>query len=431
MEGTGSNIKIYAIGYSIQEKAEESSAQYLSVKLLQSQWNTQQEETLNITVKPNDGTEKIVLFTRASLKNDLTGSYERDPLISADLDQQGFNVYTYSINISKSSLKIIIEPQAIKTEAKWKITTGPDTKWHPSNYTINNLTDRNYIIQFCEISGWKKPNDMTVTINGTSVNTGTYTEIPFSGSSSGGGHSGGGVITSLEPSRNIAAKETVSRYINSESHVRFDFPMNTTCITNLEFDPKKTFKRTAATVEMLKDKSVQAPQLPPGKTYKNINIQVGNTGTLLSGNIENASIGFKVEKAWINENKAEKSEICLWRYNQTSWNKLEVQEKGEDDQYSYFEAKTPGFSPFTITAYNKDENESENLEIEQKDPGKMSKPEKNSESSSINENETNKYSDTRANSRKEENGKKQESGGKIKSVIAISLLLLALLIYLE
>lgn len=427
-EGTGSSVNKYSIGSPIQGKAGEILTQYPSVELLQSQWDTQQEETLNITVKPNNGAEKIIFFTRASLKNNLTGAYENDPLISTDIDQQGFNVYTYSINVSKSSLrksslKVILEPQDVETEAKWKITTGPDTEWHPSNYIINNLTAGNYIIQFCEISGWKKPDDMAVTINGDSVNTRIYTQNPSKSSSSGGGHGGGGIIASLEPSRNIASKETASKYISSGSHVKFDFPMNTTCIMNLEFDPKKTFKRTAATIEMLKEKSAQVSQLPPGRIYKNINIQVGNAGTLLSENIENASIGFKVEKTWISENAGKESEICLWRYNKTSWNRLEAQKKGEDDLYSYFEARTPGFSPFAITAYTKEENASEKVEIEQKESDKTSvnRP--------INENENNNPSDVEANSGKEENGNKQKPGGKIKSVIVISLPLLALLIY--
>lgn len=435
VEGTGSEIKTYAIGDPVQGKAGEIPVQYPSVELLQYQWNTQQEETINITVKPNNGAEKIVFLIRASLKNDLTGAYERDPLISADVDQQGFNVYTYSINVSKSSLekyslKVILEPQDVETEAKWKITAGPDTEWHPSNYTINNLTAGSYIIQFSEISGWKKPDDMAVTINGDLVNTGTYTQSTSGSSSSGGGHSGGGVITSLEPSRNIDAKETAARYINSGSHVKFDFPMNATCILNIEFDPKKTFKRTAATIEMLKEKSAQVPQFPPGKIYKSMNIQVGNEGALLSENTENASIGFKVEKTWISENVDKKSEICLWRYNQTSWNKLDVQKKDEDDRYSYFEAKTPGFSSFAITAYIKEEHASEEEETEQKKPGDMSNFEKASGNSSVNESENNKPLDVGANSGKEESENKQERSGKMKSVILISLPLLVLLIYL-
>lgn len=435
VEGTGGNIKTYAVGDLIQGKTGEISVQYPSVELLQYQWNTQQEETINITVKPNSGAEKIVFLTRASLKNDIEGTYEMDPLISEDIDQRGFNVYNYSINVLKSSLKVIIEPQTVETKAKWKITAGSDTEWHPSNYTVNNLTAGNYIIQFSEVSGWKRPDDIAVTINGDSVNKGIYTENPTngsssSGSSSGGGHSGGGVITSLEPSRNIDAKETASRYINSGSHVKFGFPINATCIISLEFDPKKTFKRTTAIIEMLKEKSVQVPQLPPGKIYKNVNIQVGNAGTLLSENIGNASIGFKVEKTWMSENIDKKSEICLWRYNQISWNKLEAKKISEDDQYSYFEAKTPGFSSFVITAYTREENTSEEMKIEQKDPEAMSSLEKTYTNSSTNENKDNKPLSVGADNGKDENGNKQESGGKIKSVIVISLPLLALLIYL-
>ncbi|HEY3362978.1 MAG TPA: PGF-pre-PGF domain-containing protein [Methanosarcina sp.] len=429
--GTGSNIKTYAIGDSIQGKSGEILAQYPSVELLRSQWDTQQEETLNVTIKPNNNTERIIFFTRASFKNNFTGAYENDPLISTDIDQQGFNVYAYSINVSKSSLKVILEPQTIESEAKWKITTGPDTEWHPSNYRINNLTAGNYIIQFCEISGWKIPDDMTITINGDSVNTGIYTENPSSSSSSGGGHGGGSVITSLEPSRNIEAKETASKYISSGSHVVFDFPMNVTCITNLEFDPKKTFQKTTTTIEMLKEKSSQVPQLPPGQIYKSVNIQVGNTGTSLSGNIENASIGFKVDRTWIRENTGKKSVICLWRYNQTSWNKLEVQKTGEDDRYSYFKSRTPDFLSFAITAYTEEDKMFEKMGVEKIEPGNTSNLKKTLGNNSINEKENNKSSDIGTTSEKEENGTKQGSNSKINSIIVISLPLLVLLIYLE
>lgn len=34
------------------------------------------------------------------------------------------------------------------------------------------------------------------------------------------------------------------------------------------------------------------------------------------------------------------------------WNPLETVLKGEDTEYLYFEAKTPGFSPFAITGTN-------------------------------------------------------------------------------
>ena len=40
----------------------------------------------------------------------------------------------------------------------------------------------------------------------------------------------------------------------------------------------------------------------------------------------------------------------MHRYSQGKWNALNTTKTGEDDQYIYYEAKTPGFSPFAITS---------------------------------------------------------------------------------
>jgi len=40
----------------------------------------------------------------------------------------------------------------------------------------------------------------------------------------------------------------------------------------------------------------------------------------------------------------------MHRYSQGKWNALNTTKTGEDDQYIYYEAITPGFSPFAITS---------------------------------------------------------------------------------
>lgn len=100
IEGTGNNIKVYPEGSLIQGKNGEIPAQYPLVKFTEYGWNKGQEENLNITVVPNNGTEEIVFLVRAALKNDLTETYSRDPQSSAELDQQGLEAYIYSVNVS-------------------------------------------------------------------------------------------------------------------------------------------------------------------------------------------------------------------------------------------------------------------------------------------------------------------------------------------
>jgi Tol biopolymer transport system component len=102
VEGTGSSAKIYSMGDLIQGKNGEISAQYPFVELVEYGWGREQEETLNITVVPNNGTEEIVFLVRTALKNDLTGTYSSNPLYSENFDQQGVEVYIYSMNISQA-----------------------------------------------------------------------------------------------------------------------------------------------------------------------------------------------------------------------------------------------------------------------------------------------------------------------------------------
>lgn len=102
-------------------------------------------------------------------------------------------------------------------------------------------------------------------------------------------------------------------------------------------------------VEMLKGQSRIVPTLPSGTVYRHVNIWVGNQGTADPKNIENAVVSFRVEKDWIDSNGVDESEIGLSRYSEGKWGELSTRKVGEDDRYVYFEAETPGFSPFAIT----------------------------------------------------------------------------------
>lgn len=99
VEGTGSSVVVYSEGDLIPGKEGEIAARYPLVELTEYQWNEGQEETLNMTVVPNNGTEEIVFFVRTGLKDDRTETYRRDPLTSTYKDQQGFEVYKYSLKL--------------------------------------------------------------------------------------------------------------------------------------------------------------------------------------------------------------------------------------------------------------------------------------------------------------------------------------------
>ena len=151
-------------------------------------------------------------------------------------------------------------------------------------------------------------------------------------------------IDAIEPATNINSKELAIRNIMGGYPVRFDFVENATCITDIEFDPKMTFKKTTTTTEILKDRSVFVPELPAGRIYENVNIWVGYKGAGRSTSLKNGLVGFKVEKAWIKDNNVNESLITLQWYNK-SWVPLYTKKIGEDNNYVILNLKRPAFPP--------------------------------------------------------------------------------------
>ena len=169
----------------------------------------------------------------------------------------------------------------------------------------------------------------------------------------GGGHSSGsssgGAGSSPEPQSNVEAKEQSQKTVTAGQHVKFEFPQGVTCIRYVEFDAKKSLGKITTIVEMLKGQSKLVSSLPEGSVYKNVNIWVGSGGVANSDNIENRVVGFRVEKAWLEESGADEASLALWHYDK-AWSKLETKKVSEDSTYVFFESKTPGFGSFAIVA---------------------------------------------------------------------------------
>jgi PGF-pre-PGF domain-containing protein len=181
---------------------------------------------------------------------------------------------------------------------------------------------------------------------------------------SGGSSSGGG--GSPEPASNVEVKELAQEFITTGDRIKFEFTKNATVIVYVKFDSKRTLGKTTTIVEQLKGRSVLTPKEPPGKVYKYLNIWVGNEGIAAPENIANAIIGFRVQSSEISENETEGPSVFMYRYSEGKWNALPTRKMGEDSHYTYFESRTPGFSPFAIITGKKaieyKENETEAAE---------------------------------------------------------------------
>ncbi|WP_083755889.1 PGF-pre-PGF domain-containing protein [Methanosarcina acetivorans] len=403
-EGSGDRVDIYPSGSSIETKdgTKIDSSEYLFVDLVKYDWETGKNETLNLKVKPNKGSEEIVYLVRAELMNDATGDYERYPGIlseSSDVDQQGWYVYNNSFGVSGDP-DLMIEDISWEPEnphenenVTFKVTLKNVGLASSGNCSVKCYLDGNEI-SFSTVSGLEADSTTSFTFNWVPTSSGSmdlkvvvdsegqfveFTEennektgifkvisytnssspsspSPGSGSSSSSSSSGGGAGGSPEPASNVEIKELAQQFVSNGNHAKFIFAKNVTSIAYIEFDPKKTVGKTTTIVETLKGKSTLVTELPTGKVYKNTNIWVGNEGTASSENIENAVVGFKVEKTWINSNGVDSSSVKLWAFEDEKWVELPTSQTDEDEDYVYYEADTPGFASFSIMALYPEEN---------------------------------------------------------------------------
>lgn len=155
---------------------------------------------------------------------------------------------------------------------------------------------------------------------------------------------------SPEPEGNIKRKDSCKEFVSNGKSTKFEFKKSAAPVSYIIFSSKNTAGSITTTVEELKGKSSLTPVEPEGVVYKYINIRVGNNGFANSKNIKDAIVGFKVSKEWIDENHINMDTITLQHYSKDQWNSLKTEKIDEDSKYIYFEAETPGFSPFAITA---------------------------------------------------------------------------------
>jgi PGF-pre-PGF domain-containing protein len=101
------------------------------------------------------------------------------------------------------------------------------------------------------------------------------------------------------------------------------------------------------TVRALAGKPVIVTTNPNGTSYKYVEVISAN---LPDASIASAKIQFHVEKWWLNLNRLDKNFVYLQRWSSGTWQKLATSKISENDNYVTYEATTPGFSVFVITA---------------------------------------------------------------------------------
>jgi len=106
-------------------------------------------------------------------------------------------------------------------------------------------------------------------------------------------------------------------------------------------------KTSGAWIEVKREANVPAAAQSFGKkAYKYI--EISKSPTLTEEQIKEANIKFKVEKSWLGTNGLSGPDVALFRYNNNQWVELPTTFNKDDGTYTYYSARSPGFSFFAI-----------------------------------------------------------------------------------
>jgi PGF-pre-PGF domain-containing protein len=101
------------------------------------------------------------------------------------------------------------------------------------------------------------------------------------------------------------------------------------------------------TVRKLSGKPTSVSSNPIGKVYNYLSISKSG---LADSALKGAKVRFTVDSSWLSQNGYDASNVVLNRFNNGVWKGLVTTMTGSDSTGYTFEAETPGFSTFAVTA---------------------------------------------------------------------------------
>ena len=171
---------------------------------------------------------------------------------------------------------------------------------------------------------------------------GSWTVTAASSGGGGAGGGGGGVASASNIPGTVEKKIWAS--INKGEEVSVPLKNGEFGVTKVSFGVDDT--TYGAWIEVKKvDSLPSSVEAYSGATYRTIQITERNVAKVLTGT---ATIDFKVEKAWLTDNKLTKAEVGLFRNVAGEWQGLPTTVGEEDATYVHYTAQTPGFSYFVI-----------------------------------------------------------------------------------
>ena len=190
---------------------------------------------------------------------------------------------------------------------------------------------------------------VTVTCRDHAGNSGSgttsFTSAATASTSNGGGGSGGSSGGISAGVQGQTAKEVWSS-INAGETAKVEVKNGAIGVTEVSFSVPATVY--GAWVQVAKKDSLPSSVSSfSGKVYRNLEISKG-PALNKEGSFADATVQFKVEKAWLAEKQLTKEAVALHRYANGAWVQLQTQVGEDDGTYVHYSAKTPGFSYFVI-----------------------------------------------------------------------------------
>ncbi len=160
-----------------------------------------------------------------------------------------------------------------------------------------------------------------------------------------------GLMSTPEDQDNIITTTTLTHYASAGNNISYRYEGEEALIVCVNFTSKKNAGYVKVITENLEDTSDLVERKPPGKVYSNLNIWAGDE-TFDKDDITDPQITFRVSRQWILNNNYVPEDIRLFHFSDT-WTELKTTLIDQDEEYYYFRAKTPDFSPFAISAIDK------------------------------------------------------------------------------
>jgi len=128
----------------------------------------------------------------------------------------------------------------------------------------------------------------------------------------------------------------------------FDFDRTLSeVVSEIDLSAKDDAYNVRISVETLKGKPYASMPEPEGVVYNYLKLSPSG---IRDSKIDRAELKFRVESSWLRENGIDPTAVKMVRNVDGGWDTLVTLKVGEDGEYAYYTAETPGFSYFAVIA---------------------------------------------------------------------------------